>query len=122
MSAYFPAIVASKIAMLLRLSYLGVTRDETRSWFTVSVGLLVADDGSQIVDSPLVKACVFVDRLLPVVKDAVKTEFLHGQATGRSDTTGHDILGVDPPVDLLVLVHLVGHDVGEKGRVMAVIF
>ena len=122
MSAYFPAIVASKIAMLLRLSYLGVTRDETRSWFTVSVGLLVADDGSQIVDSPLVKACIFVDRLLPVVKDAVKTEFLHGQATGRSDTTGHDILGVDPPVDLLVLVHLVGHDVSEKGRVMAVIF
>ena len=122
MSAYFPAIVSSKIAMLLRLSYLGVTRDETRSWFTVSVGLLVADDGSQIVDSPLVKACIFVDRLLPVVKDAVKTEFLHGQATGRSDTTGHDILGVDPPVDLLVLVHLVGHDVSEKGRVMAVIF
>ena len=122
MSAYFPAIVASKIAMLLRLSYLGVTRDETRSWFTVSVGLLVADDGSQIVDSPLVKACIFVDRLLPVVKDAVKTEFLHGQATGRSDTTGHDILGVDPPVNLLVLVHLVGHDVSEKGRVMAVIF
>ena len=122
MSAYFPAIVASKIAMLLRLSYLGVTRDETRSWFTVSVGLLVADDGSQIVDSPLVKACIFVDRLLPVVKDAVKTEFLHGQATGRSDTTGHDILGVDPPVDPLVLVHLVGHDVSEKGRVMAVIF
>ena len=122
MSAYFPAIVSSKIAMLLRLSYLGITRDETRSWFTVSVGLLVADDGSQIVDSPLVKACIFVDRLLPVVKDAVKTEFLHGQATGRSDTTGHDILGVDPPVDPLVLVHLVGHDVSEKGRVMAVIF
>ena len=81
MSAYFPAIIASKIAMLLRLSYLGVTRDETRSWFTVSVGLLVADDGSQIIDSPVAKACIFVDRLLPVVKDAVKTEFLHGQAT-----------------------------------------
>ena len=36
--------------------------------------------------------------------------------------TRHDILSVDPPVDLLVLVHLVGHDVSEKGRVIAVVF
>ena len=122
MSAHFPAIIAREIAMLLGFSYLGVSSDETCSRFTVAVGLLVADNGSQSSRPPIVKACVFVDRLLPVVKDAVKTEFLHGQATGRSDTTGHDILGVDPPVDPLVLVHLVGHDVSEKGRVMAVIF
>ena len=122
MSAYFPAIIAREIAMLLRFSYLGVSSDETCSRFTVAVGLLVADYGSQIVSPPFAKACVFVDRLLPVVKDAVKTEFLHGQATWRSDMFCHDLLCVDLPVDRLALVHLVGYDISEKGRVVAIIY
>ena len=122
MSAHLPAIIAREIAMLLGFSYLGVSSDETCSRFTVAVGLLVADNGSQSFRPPSVKACVFVDRLLPVVKDAIKTEFLHGQATWRSDFLMHDVLGVDPPVDWLTLVHLVGYDISEKGRVCTLIF
>ena len=119
MSAYFPAIIARKIAMLLRSSHFGVTSDKTRSWYTVSVGLLVAYDGSQMPDLPRGEARIFVDSLFPVVKDAVKTELIHRQATVWSDT--HDILGVDPPVDVLAHVHLVGYDISEKRRVVAVI-
>ena len=122
MSAYFPAIIAREIAMLLGFSYLGVSSDETCSRFTVAVGLLVADNGPQNVRPIIAKACVFVDRLLPVVKDAVKAEFLHGQATWRSDMFCHDLLGVDIPVDRLALVHLVGYDIREKGRVCGLIF
>lgn len=43
MSAHIPAIVACEIAVSCSVSDVRVASDETRSWLTVLVGLLVSD-------------------------------------------------------------------------------
>jgi hypothetical protein len=62
-----------------------------------------------------------INETLPVDVVTINAQLLHGEEVGRGDGVAVHVHDVEPPVDALAFVNLVGHDVVQNRGVVTLV-